>query len=199
MNLSATIFASAAFLSATSVMAVEIGAPAPAFTATDSNGRQHSLADFKGRTVVLEWTNAECPFVKKHYGSGNMQATQKAATSKGVVWLSVLSSATGKEGYVTSAAANKLTSTRKAAPTAVLMDGKGALGRQYGAKTTPHLFIINPAGTLAYMGAIDSTPSADAADIKTSTNYVTTALAAITANKPVTPAVTQPYGCSVKY
>jgi len=177
----------------------KIGEPAPAFTTTDSDGKTVKLSDFKGKTVVLEWTNDGCPFVQKHYSSGNMQSLQKDATAKGVVWLSVISSAPGKQGHVTGAAANALSKERGAVPTDVLLDPTGVIGRSYEAKTTPHLFIVDPKGTLAYMGGIDSIASADPADIKDAKPYVKLALAEIAAGKPVTDAVTKPYGCSIKY
>lgn len=177
----------------------KVGEPAPDFQAVDSKGRTHSLSEFKGKYVVLEWTNADCPFVKKHYGSGNMQSLQKEATGQGVVWLSIVSSAVGKQGHVTPAAADALTEKRGAVPTAVLLDEKGDVGRLYDAKTTPHMFIVDPAGELVYAGGIDDTPSPDPADIPRSKNYVKTALAEALAGKPVSQAVTRPYGCSIKY
>lgn len=176
-----------------------VGQPAPAFTATDSNGGKVSLADYKGKTVVLEWSNNECPFVRKHYESNNMQGLQKQATQDGVVWLTVLSSAPGKQGHVDGAAANKLSAERGASPTAVLMDPSGDIGRLYQAKTTPHMFVINAEGVLVYVGAIDSKASTDKADIAQSTNYVMAALTALKDGKPVEPAVTTAYGCGVKY
>lgn len=180
-------------------MDVKIGAPAPAFTVTDSNGKKHSLADFKGKTVVLEWTNHECPFVKKHYETDNMQKLQRSATAQGVVWLSVISSAPGQQGFVDAAKANELTKSRNASPTAVILDPDGTFGRLYGARTTPHMFIIAPDGKLAYMGAIDDKPSANKNDVAGARNYVSEALEAIRAGKPVPVATTPPYGCSVKY
>ena len=177
----------------------EIGKPAPGFTAVDSNGKRHSLADYKGKTVVLEWTNAECPFVKKHYGSGNMQALQKSATKGGAVWLTVNSGAPGKQGNVDGKAANTLIKMNQAAPTAYLLDSDGAIGRAYGAKTTPHMYVIDASGKLVYMGGIDDTPTADPADIKTAKNYVRAALADVSAKRPVQVATSKPYGCSVKY
>jgi peroxiredoxin len=178
--------------------AAKVGEPAPAFTVVDSNGKTMSLADHKGKYVVLEWTNHDCPFVKKHY-SGNMQAQQKEATSKGVVWLSVISSAPGKQGHVDGKKANELTASRGAAPTAVLLDEKGDVGRMYGAKTTPHMFIIDPAGKLIYAGGIDSIPSADVEDIPKATQFVKVALGEAMGGKPVSQAQTAQYGCSVKY
>ena len=176
-----------------------VGQPAPDFTALDSNGVRHALSAQRGSIVVLEWTNHDCPFVRKHYGSGNMQALQKDAKAQGVVWWSVISSAPGKQGHVSPAEANALTSRRDAAPNAVLLDVDGTVGRLYGARTTPHLYIIDPQGTLVYMGGIDDNPSTDPADIPTATNYVRTALAALKDGRPVEPASTRPYGCSVKY
>jgi peroxiredoxin len=175
------------------------GQPAPAFTLTDSNGTTHSLADFKGKVVVLEWWNPECPFVGKHYGSGNMQKLQKEWTGKGVVWLTVNSSAQGKQGYVDGAKANALMKEKSGAPTAILLDHDGKVGRAYGAKTTPHMFVIDAKGTIVYAGGIDDKPSTDQADIATAKNYVSAALAEVTAGKPVTIASSTPYGCSVKY
>lgn len=178
---------------------VKIGAPAPNFTAVDSNGKNHNLSDFKGKTVVLEWTNHDCPFVKKHYETNNMQKLQKSATAQGVIWLSIISSAPGQQGFVNGAKANELTKSRNAAPTAVILDPDGKLGRLYGARTTPHMFVIAPNGNLAYMGAIDDKPSANKDDVATAKNFVAEALSAIKAGKPVATATTQPYGCSVKY
>lgn len=200
MRKSALVLATGLLLSATAAFAeVKIGESAPAFTAKDSNGATVSLADFKGKYVILEWTNADCPFVKKHYGSGNMQALQKEAKDKGVVWLSVISSAPGKQGHVDAAGANQLTSTRNAAPAHVLLDEQGALGKSYDARTTPHMFLIDPAGKLIYMGGIDSVTSADQADIKDAKPYVKLAMEAALAGKPIADNNTKPYGCSVKY
>ena len=176
-----------------------VDAPAPAFTATTADGKTVTLADFKGKTVVLEWTNHDCPYVKKHYGSGNMQAQQKAAIAQGVVWLQVISSAPGQQGHVDGATALRLNAERGAAATATLLDPAGDLGRLYGAQTTPHLFVIKPDGTVAYRGGIDSIPSADRADIPKAEPYVTEALAAVAAGRKVDKASTRPYGCSVKY
>ena len=176
-----------------------VGKPAPDFTAVDSNGVRHALSDQRGSIVVLEWTNHDCPFVRKHYGSDNMQALQKDAKAKNVLWWSIISSAPGKQGYVSPAEANELTSRRNAMPAAVLLDPDGTIGQIYGARTTPHMYIIDPQGTLVYMGGIDDKPSANPADIATSTNYVRTALAALENGQPVEPSSTRPYGCSVKY
>jgi len=149
--------------------------------------------------VVLEWTNDGCPYVGKHYGTGNMQMLQKHYTEQGVVWLSVISSAPGHQGYVDGERANQLTGDRQAAPTAVLLDPEGTVGRLYGAKTTPHMYIVDPEGTLIYMGGIDDVPSARWRDVENAENYVRTALDEALAGKPVTTAITRPYGCSVKY
>ena len=178
---------------------VSVNQAAPGFTAVDSNRKEHRLSDFKGKTVVLEWTNHDCPYVRKHYDSGNMQALQKTATGKGIVWLSIISSAPGKQGHVSGAEANRLTSSRNAAPTAVLLDEGGEIGGLYGAKTTPHMYIIDEGGELVYMGGIDSISSTDTNDIARATNYVDVALNALSSGQPIEDAVTRPYGCSVKY
>jgi peroxiredoxin len=176
-----------------------IGQPAPAFSVTDSQGKAQGLSQYKGKYVVLEWFNSGCPFVQKHYNSGNMQALQEKYTDRGVIWLSVLSSAPGKEGAATPAQANKTLQDWKAKPTAFLMDSDGKVGRLYGAKTTPHIFIIDPKGVLVYKGAIDDRPTTDAHDIQGAKNYLAAALDQSLAGKPVVTAATQPYGCSVKY
>ena len=179
--------------------AATVGQPAPAFTLTDTKGTTHSLADFAGKTVVLEWFNHECPFVKKHYGAGNMQRQQAAATGKGVVWLTINSSAAGKQGHVNAEQANAILGEWKASPTAFLLDHDGTVGQAYGAKTTPHMYVIDGTGVLRYNGAIDSNPSADPADIPGATQYVEAALGDLAANRAVARGTTQPYGCSVKY
>ena len=176
-----------------------LGQPAPAFTAVDATGKTVSLADFKGRTVVLEWVNPGCPFVQKHYGAANMQATQKDATAKGVVWLSINSTAPDAEDYLRPAEMAQWMRTQKAASTATLMDSDGKVGRAYGARTTPHLYIVDPAGQLVYAGGIDNKPSTNPADIAGATNYVKAALNETLAGKPVSQASTRPYGCSIKY
>jgi peroxiredoxin len=176
-----------------------VGQPAPAFALTDSNGKPHALDEFEGKVVVLEWWNYACPFVGKHYGSGNMQRLQKEWTAKGVAWLTVSSSAPGKQGYVDGAQANAIMKEKAGAPTAVLLDHDGKVGRAYGAKTTPHMFVIDGQGTLVYAGGIDDKPSTDQADIATAKNLVSMALAEVTAGRPVTTATSQSYGCSVKY
>jgi hypothetical protein len=164
----------------------------------DTTGKTWSLAELKGKRVILEWTNDQCPYVIKHYGSGNMQALQKEATGAGYIWLSVISSAPGKQGHVSPAEADALTTSRGAAPSAVLID-KGSLGRAYEAKTTPHLFIIDEAGTLVYRGGIDDKPTTDPADIAGANNYVRQAMADLASGKPIANPVTRPYGCSVKF
>ena len=176
-----------------------IGEPAPAFSAIDTAGKTRSLAEFKGKTVVLEWTNDGCPYVKKHYGSGNMQATQAAAAAKGAVWLTIVSSAPGKQGAVTGAEANALTADRKAKPAAVILDPAGAIGKAYEAKTTPHMFVIDGKGILRYQGAIDDKPTSSPESLKGAKNYVLAALSDMAAGKPVAVAESEPYGCSIKY
>lgn len=176
-----------------------IGKPAPDFTAFDSTGRTHRLSDFSGKRVILEWTNHDCPFVRKHYRSGNMQKTQKSAKQDGVVWLSVISSAPGLQGHVSGDEADALTKSRNALPAAVLLDPDGKLGRLYRARVTPHMYIIDKDGTLAYKGAIDSIASGDTADIPNATNYVLQAMAQLKAGQSVKEAATRPYGCTIKY
>ena len=179
--------------------APEIGQPAPAFTGKTAAGETVSLSDQAGKTVVLEWTNHDCPFVRKHYESGNMQALQKDLTGKGVVWLTVVSSAPGKQGHVSPAEAKDLTASRDAAPSGVILDEDGAIGRAYGATATPQMVLITPKQTVAYMGAIDSIPSARQDDIPKAENYLRAAYDAVAAGKPVQVAQTKAYGCSVKY
>jgi peroxiredoxin len=176
-----------------------IGKPAPAFSLVDTQGKTNALADFKGKYVVLEWSNYDCPFVKKHYGSGNMQKLQKDYAAKGVAWLTINSSAAGKQGNYPPEKWNEMIKEKGSAATAVLLDPDGKVGRLYGAKSTPHMFVINPDGVLIYMGAIDDQPSFDPATVKTAKNYVQLALDAALAGKPVETPSTQPYGCSVKY
>ena len=183
------------------VAAPTIGESAPDFTGTNSNGETVSLSDFDGQTVVLEWTNDGCPFVKKHYAEPrlNMQGLQTGAAEDDVVWISVISSAPGKQGHVDGAGANELTTSRGAAPAHVILDESGDIGRAYKAKTTPHMFVIEGDQTLAYMGAIDSDSSANPSTIDGATNYVTAALTSVAAGTPVETTSTKPYGCSVKY
>jgi peroxiredoxin len=176
-----------------------VGSNAPEFSATDSNGKTHSLTDYKGKYVVLEWFNPECPFVKKHYGSGNMQKLQQNFTSKGVTWLTIDSSAPGKEGSLKPDQANKTITDWKAHSTALLLDADGKVGRTYGAKNTPHMFVINPEGKIIYEGAIDSKPTPNPDDIPGSTNYVKVALDESMAGKHITTPSSRPYGCSIKY
>ena len=177
----------------------DIGKPTPLFTAVDSHGKTWSLADLKGKVVVIETTNHDCPYVRKHYTAHNMQAQQREAAAKGVVWLTSASSATGEEGYVTAQQANELTRKRDAAPAAVLLDPQSKIARAYGATVTPHMYIIDANGTLVYKGGIDSIPSADTADIAKAKQYVRIGLDEVLAGKPVTDASTRPYGCSLKY
>jgi peroxiredoxin len=176
-----------------------VGSAAPDFSVTDSKGKTQSVSQYKGKTVVLEWFNPGCPFVVKHYGSGNMQKLQEEFTAKGVVWLTVDSSAPGKEGHLTADQANAKAGEWKIKSSAFLLDPDGKAGQTYGAKNTPHMFVINPEGKVIYEGAIDSKPSAKPEDIASSTNYVKAALDESMAGKPVTTANTKPYGCSVKY
>ena len=176
-----------------------VGSAAPDFSLTDAKGQTHSLSQYKGKYVVLEWFNPECPFVKKHYGPGNMQKLQEEYTSKGVVWLSIDSSAPGKEGSLTAEQAQKTMNEWKTKQTALLLDPEGKAGRAYGAKNTPDMIVINPEGKIVYEGAIDSKATPNPADIPTSTNYVKVALDESMAGKSVSTATTKPYGCSVKY
>jgi peroxiredoxin len=186
-------------LLSTCSFAAKVGEAAPDFTGTDSNGQSRKLSEYRGKYVVLEWHNQGCPYTKKHYESGNMQKLQKDWTGKGVVWLTVISSAPGKQGYVTASEENDYVRKINASPTAVLLDPKGDIGRLYGAKTTPHMYIIDPEGRLIYNGAIDDRPTSDASDIPGSKNYVSTALEEATSGKPVSTPATTPYGCTVKY
>ena len=186
-------------MGSTAFAAPSIGEKVPDFIAVDTRGAQHKLSDFAGKYVVLEWTNPGCPFVRKHYGSGNRPATQKAATDKGVVWLAINSTERAASDYLEPAAFDAWMKKHAAAPTAALMDEDGVIGQAYGARTTPHMFIIDPKGVLVYVGGIDSVPSARPDDIKTATNYVSKALGDIAGGRPVGAAVTKPYGCSIKY
>jgi peroxiredoxin len=188
-----------AFGVGSAVAAPEVGQPAPEFNGVDTNGKTRTLKELRGKTVILEWTNDGCPYVNKHYGSGNMQKLQKEMTAKGIVWLTIASSAPGEQGNLTPAGYNAWMEKHGAAQTAVIIDESGAIGHAYGATTTPDMYIIKPDGTLAYKGAIDDKPTADKADIDGAQNYVLNALDQIAAGKDVDPAVTRPYGCSVKY
>ncbi|MDX2276972.1 MAG: thioredoxin family protein [Hyphomonadaceae bacterium] len=179
--------------------AVETGAAAPAFSVQDANGQTRTLSEFAGRTVVLEWTNNGCPYVRKHYDSSNMQTLQREAAAAGVVWLTVISSAEGEQGYLDGAGALARARQENAAPTAILLDPSGTMGRAYGARTTPHMYVINGEGRLVYQGAIDDQPSARPSSLEGANNYVRAALADVAAGRPVQTAQTTPYGCSVKY
>ena len=176
-----------------------VGQKAPDFTLTDTAGKTVRLSDYKGKHVVLEWNNPGCPFVRKHYDSANMQALQKEAASKGVVWLAVNSTETSHPDYLAAPKLGQWMVQQKAAPTATLMDESGTAGKAYGARTTPHMYMVAPDGTLIYAGGIDSIPSARTDDIKTATNYVRLGLNEALAGKPLSQATTRPYGCSVKY
>ena len=182
-----------------SAMALKPGDPAPDFKGVDSNGKTQTLAQYRGKYVVLEWANKGCPFEQKHYKSGNMERLQREWTAKGVVWLSVISSAPGQDGYVTPPEENDYLRTMKAAPTAAILDPSGTIGRRYSAKTTPDMFVIDPQGKLVYEGAIDDQPTPDPASLNGAKNYVSAALEASMAGRPVEVPVTRSYGCSVKY
>ncbi|MBS0539549.1 MAG: redoxin domain-containing protein [Proteobacteria bacterium] len=179
--------------------AADLGKAAPAFTTTDSNGKSWSLADLKGKVVVLETTNHDCPYVGKHYRSANMQTQQREAAARGVVWLTVASSAPGEQGFVTASQANELVAANKAAPAAVLLDPQSKIARAYGATVTPHMYVIDKNGMLVYKGGIDSIPSANVDDIPKATQYVRVALDKVLAGQQVAEASTRPYGCSLKY
>ncbi|MGE0268376.1 MAG: thioredoxin family protein [Candidatus Omnitrophota bacterium] len=178
---------------------ISTNSEAPEFTLTDSHGQTHSLSGFKGKYVILEWVNYDCPFVKKHYTPGNMQGLQKSLTEEGAVWLSINSSAEGKQGAYSADEVNQIMENSGAMPTAYLFDTDGTVGKMYGAKTTPHMYVINPEGVLIYQGAIDSISSFDSADIKAADNYVIKALSQAKSGEAVSTPTTQPYGCSVKY
>src|SRR5688572_13874426 len=176
-----------------------VNQPAPVFTVSDTKGTTHSLDSYRGKWVVLEWFNHDCPYTKKHYKTDNMQALQREYTAKGVVWISVVSSAPGKDGYLTASNADKAMADNKASPSFVVRDTAGVLGRLYGARNTPHMFAIDPEGVLRYVGAIDDKPSPRQKDVKDAKNYVRAALDAGLAGQPIATASTQPYGCDVKY
>jgi peroxiredoxin len=182
-----------------SIFAAKVGEAAPDFTGTASNGKTFHLADYRGKYVVLEWHNNGCPYVRKQYNSGNMQRLQKQWTGQGVVWFTILSSAPGKQGYVTASEENDYLAKEQAAPTAALLDPSGDIGHLYDAKTSPHMFVINPQGVVIYDGAIDDKPTTELSDVPGATNYVSLALEQAMAGKPVATAATRPYGCSVKY
>ena len=195
-----TLLAAAlALIAAPALAAPVLDAPAPDFTAVDQSGRTRSLSDFKGRTVVLEWTSDACPFSHKHYDSGNMQRLQRRAVREGVVWLTVMTAPVGRAGYMTPAQVRAWRKRVRSHATAVLLDSDGRLARAYEAKTTPHMFVIDPKGLLVYMGGIDDRPYVDPASLKGATNYVALALADLKAHRPIAHPVTRPYGCSVKY
>ncbi len=190
---------SAALLLSAAAHAASVGQPAPAFKLTDTSGKTVSLSDFKGKHVVLEWVNPGCPYVRKHYDSANMQGTQQGATAQGVVWLAVNSTAADHSDYKAPADMAQWMQSQKAAASATLMDSNGQVGRAYSARTTPHMYIVDPQGMLVYAGGIDDKPSANPADVATATNHVKVALADTLSGKPVQMASTRPYGCSVKY
>jgi len=177
----------------------KVGTAAPAFSLPATTGAAQNLADLRGKVVVLEWTNHECPYVRKHYESGNMQALQREATGQGVVWLTIISSAPGTQGYVTAPQADELTAARKAAPSAVLLDPQGTVGKLYGATNTPHMYVVDKTGQLVYAGAIDDRPTTRRSDVEGANNYVRAALASVAAGQPVKTPVTRAYGCTVKY
>lgn len=194
-----TLIASVIAFSAAAQAAPSVGQAAPDFTLKDASGKTVKLSDFRGKHVVLEWTNPNCPYVQKHYNSGNMPATQKQATDKGVVWLAINSTEKGSGDYLEPAKLVSWMSQRKSAPSATLMDEEGTAGKAYGARTTPHMYIVDPKGQLVYAGGIDSIPSSNPDDIKKAVNYVSQALGEALAGKPITAATTRPYGCSIKY
>ncbi len=194
----ATALACSLFAAPT-LAAVAIGNAAPDFSLTDSNGKTQTLSQYKGKTVVLEWNNPGCPFVHKHYESGNIPRQQADATAAGVVWLTLNSGATGKQGHLDGAGANAFIAQYHASPTAYLIDGEGKVGRLYGARTTPHMFVIDAGGTLRYMGGIDSIASTDQDDLARATQYVPQALAELKAGKSVSVTTSEPYGCGIKY
>ena len=179
--------------------AATVGVPAPAFTLVSSAGPSVNLADQRGKVVVLEWTNHDCPYVRKHYETQNMQTLQKEATGQGIVWLSIISSAPGTQGYVNASEANELTKTRGAVPSAVLFDPTGATGKAYGATNTPHMYVVTREGVLVYAGAIDDKPTTRRGDVQGAQNYVRAALASVAAGQPVKVPVTRAYGCTIKY
>jgi hypothetical protein len=186
-------------LAETAAAQAVVGQTAPEFSVTDSSGRSRTLSELRGKVVVLEWWNPECPFVGKHYDSGNMQKLQKEWSAKGVVWLTVNSAAAGKQGFLDAARANAVVKEKGGAASSVLLDSDGRVGRAFGAKTTPHMFVIDPAGTVVYAGGIDDKPSADKGDVATARNFVSSALAEVTAGRKVTTPTSTPYGCGVKY
>jgi peroxiredoxin len=199
MKLTAFLIAAVAVCSSPAFAAPAPGQPAPAFRGVDVSGKPVSLADFRGKTVVLEWNNPNCPFVQKHYTSGNMQSLQQKNTAAGVVWLAINSTTEAHSDYMTPAKLATWFGEQKAVPTAIVMDPTGAIGRAYGAKVTPHMYVIDAKGTLVYAGAIDDKRSANPADVKSSTNHVAVALGEVAAGKAVTKSATTAYGCTIKY
>ena len=199
MKMMLTAFTALAVIAAPASAAAVVGKPAPNFKLTDANGKAVSLSDFRGKTVVLEWSNPGCPFVQKHYGSGNMQKAQTAAAKDGVVWLTINSGAPGKQGHMSGAEAKAFLAKAGARPAAYLLDPRGVVGRAYEAKTTPHMYVVSKAGTLVYAGGIDDKPTKSPADIKGARNHVLAALSDLRAGKAVSVATSRPYGCAVKY
>ena len=189
----------AAIIAPAAAAAPIVGQPAPNFRLTDVNGKAVSLSDFRGKTVVLEWNNPACPYVRKHYDSGNMQRTQATAAKDGVAWLTINSGAPGKQGHMSGPEAKAVLAKSGATPAAYLLDPQGDVGRTYGAKTTPHMYIVNKAGALVYAGGIDDKPTPNSGDIVGARNHVLAALSELKAGKPVSVATSRPYGCAVKY
>lgn len=199
LKLLATTLAAAALAVPAFAMGPDLGKPAPDFTAADTHGKPVKLSSLKGKLVILEWSNHQCPYVRKHYGAGNMQKTQEAAKALGVTWITIISSAPGEQGHVNASEANKLTVERKAKPDHVVLDPKGQIGRLYAARVTPHMFVIGTDGALLYKGAIDSIRSSRQSDIPNAKNYVTAALGEIKAGRQVADADTVAYGCTIHY
>jgi len=196
LSIAGTLAAGLAF---PALAAPEVGKPAPDFTATTATGETVTLSDIKGQPVILEWTNHLCPYVQKHYGSGNMQALQTEAQEDEIVWLTVISSAPGKQGHVEGAEAIEIAQNANASPTHILLDPSGEIGHLYSAETTPHMYLIDENGTLVFMGGIDDRATSDPADIDGATNYLSAAVSDLEAGTPVAEPVTRPYGCSIKY
>jgi peroxiredoxin len=199
MRFSPVTLLAAVFAVTLTASAASVGDPAPQFTGADSHGQPHRLSDYNGKFVVLEWTNNGCPFTRKHYETGNMQKLQKEWTARGVVWFTILSSAPGKQGYMTASEENAYMDRVHAAPTAAILDPTGVIGRLYEAKTTPDMYVIDPSGKLIYSGAIDDHPTPDVSDIPLSKNYVSAALTEAMSRQTIAVAHTRPYGCGVKY
>ena len=194
-----SVFTAIAVVAVPASAAPVVGKPAPNFKAADANGKPVTLSDFRGKTVVLEWNNPGCPFVQKHYESGNMQKAQAAAAKDGVVWLTINSGAPGKQGHMNGAEAKAFLAKAGSKPTSYLLDPRGVVGKAYEAKTTPHMYIVNKSGTLVYAGGIDDKPTKNAGDIKSARNHVLAALSEIKAGKAVSVSTSRPYGCAVKY